>query len=751
MNDNSAVLEDIKERAGQSYASPLEHLFDLMKRQDLLVRRAVTQNRKGRDRVSAWERFAAVSDEEVEDLLRQAGDREFRPEPSQEAIRITSRLADLDDHISKRLACSIKAGIRLPLPELSRIFGLSPLETNVLMTCIAVEIDKRYERFYGYLHDDMTRRTASIGLILSFCCDSPEEEIRHRPIFSPPAPLMRYHLLHIVDETPGGSPFLSKTVRIDSRIASFLLGEHGLDSRIHDTVQLFAPPADLPARNDVHASLAARLVGAIEGCLDKKGPKKKPLFYLHGRTGAGRSALVREVCRHLGLQLLTVDAGRIAASTIGFEEGLLLAFRENLLCQSLIHIRHVDDVLEQKEDRRLASLLQYVEEMGGITFLSGEKPWSSPVSPEHILFLPVDVGLPDYDEQTQIWNSELQARGRVDAKELSFIVSKYPSSPEEIKDAVTTAETYAALRGGTALITPGDIHKACRSKNIPDLGHIARKIEPKSGLKDIILPHAQMSQLREICNQVHYRSVVYGAWGFGRKLSLGKGLNALFCGPPGTGKTMAAEVVANELCLDLYKIDLSQVVSKYIGETEKNLHQIFRKAETSHAILFFDEADALMGKRSDVKDSHDRYANLEIAYLLQKMEEYEGITVLATNLRQNMDEAFTRRIRFIIEFPFPEEDSRLRIWKGIWPKETPLAENVDLTLLAKRFKLSGGNIRNIALASAFLASSDGGAVEMKHLLKAAKQEFLKMGRLVDESEFARSGARQASDINKSTR
>jgi SpoVK/Ycf46/Vps4 family AAA+-type ATPase len=242
-----------------------------------------------------------------------------------------------------------------------------------------------------------------------------------------------------------------------------------------------------------------------------------------------------------------------------------------------------------------------------------------------------------------------------------------------------------------------------------------------------------MAHLREICAQAEYRNVVYGEWGFDRKLSLGKGLNMLFVGPPGTGKTMAAEVIAHELQLDLYRIDLSQVVSKYIGESEKNLDRIFTAAENSNSILFFDEADALFGKRSEVRDSHDRYANIEISYLLQKMEEYQGISVLATNLRQNLDDAFMRRVQAVVEFPFPDAEYRQRIWNSVFPQEAPLHDDVDFKLLAHEVQLAGGNIKNMALAAAFYAAGDGGSIRMEHLIQAARREHQKIGRSWNEA------------------
>src|SRR5262249_3197738 len=238
---------------------------------------------------------------------------------------------------------------------------------------------------------------------------------------------------------------------------------------------------------------------------------------------------------------------------------------------------------------------------------------------------------------------------------------------------------------------------------------------------------------------VKYRDRVYGEWGFDRKLSLGKGLSVLFAGPSGTGKTMSAEIIAGELGLDLYKIDLSTVVSKYIGETEKNLSRIFTEAETSNSILFFDEADALFGKRSEVKDSHDRYANIETGYLLQRMEEYEGVVILATNFRKNMDEAFVRRLHFTVEFPFPNASDRRRIWEGIWPTDTPRDPSLDVDFMAQRFELTGGNIRNIALAAAFLAADNSGSVDMTHLLRTTRREYQKMGKVITETELGQFG------------
>jgi SpoVK/Ycf46/Vps4 family AAA+-type ATPase len=322
------------------------------------------------------------------------------------------------------------------------------------------------------------------------------------------------------------------------------------------------------------------------------------------------------------------------------------------------------------------------------------------------------------------------------ALDISALASKFKFTGGQIQDAAATAENLARYRDAkTVSITMTDLYEACRLHSNQKLATLARKITPKYVWDDIVLAVDRLEQLREICNHVKYRDRVYGAWGFDRKLSLGKGLSVLFAGPSGTGKTMAAEIIASDLGLELYKIDLSTVVSKYIGETEKNLSHIFTEAETSNAILFFDEADALFGKRSEVKDSHDRYANIEIGYLLQRMEEYEGVVILATNFRKNMDEAFVRRLHFTVEFPSPGEADRRRIWEGIWPADTPRDPTLPLDFMARRFEVTGGNIRNIALAAAFLAADNSGIVDMTHVLRATKREYQKMGKVIAQEEF----------------
>ncbi len=356
-------------------------------------------------------------------------------------------------------------------------------------------------------------------------------------------------------------------------------------------------------------------------------------------------------------------------------------------------------------------------------------------TPAHLpldLHLQIDFPAPSHEERRQTWH----LAGNISLDDAAQLAAMYRLGAREVRSTVEMARSMAHLEGRNE-VTLADLKGAARSQSQPRLSTLAQKITPHFTWEDIVLPDDRLAQLREIANQVLYQHVVYEDWGLARKSSLGRGVAALFAGQSGTGKTMAAEVIANELGLDVYKIDLSGLVSKYIGETEKNLARIFDEASDSNAILFFDEADALFGKRSEVKDTHDRYANIEISYLLQRMEEYEGIVILATNMRSNLDDAFLRRMRAIVEFPFPEVEDRLHILQRTLSAAAPLAPDVDLPFMAQQFRIAGGNIRNIALLAAFLAASEDAPIGMGYLLRATKREYQKLGRLIAESDFGR--------------
>jgi hypothetical protein len=386
------------------------------------------------------------------------------------------------------------------------------------------------------------------------------------------------------------------------------------------------------------------------------------------------------------------------------------------------------------------AFLTALDEFDGLSVLSLEKPWDSRGELRRVAFVRVELPALSFTEREVLWARRLDGDSP-GADVLQRVASTFRLSAGQIRDAAQMARVIAGWRTAAsdppARLEAGDLFAACRAQSTGRLDKLAHKIGTTYGWDDIVLPADQMTQLREISMQVRHRKTVLEHWGFDRHLAMGKGVNVLFAGPSGTGKTMAAEIIAHDLGLELYKIDLSTMVSKYIGETEKNLDQVFAAAREANAILFFDEADALFGKRSEVKDAHDRYANIEVGYLLQKMESFDGVAILATNLRKNLDEAFVRRLHVTIDFPFPEDADRLRIWQKVFPHSAPVASRVDFPMLARQFKLAGGNIRNIALLASYLAAEDDCEIGMPQIIRAVKREYQKMGKLVTEGDFGR--------------
>ena len=603
-------------------------------------------------------------------------------------------------------------------------FQLSLFDLDVLLVALAPEIDLRYERLYAYLQDDVTRKSPTVDLALNLLCQSLPDKLEKRHRLTVSGPLIEHRLIQTVPPTAqADASFLSHALAVDRRIVQFLLGDDGLDLQLKPFCQLEqapTPPAQLPM---------AMSESWMAGLALSDGDLLPLRLYLQGVPGIGKQGVAAAIAAHLQAPLLKANLAQVGGSLSEITDKLTLVQREAQLHRAVLYLSGVD-ALVQTEAQTSRWVTDLLNQFGGVVVLAGHQPWAkfNILCPDLVW---VPLMLPDAAERRLYWQNALDAVGVVlSPPEVDRLAEQFRLTPEQIEGAVREALRPTMVLAATSreALTLVDLMAAARQQSGQELAALAQKLTPKYQWQDVVLPVDQTAQLREICHQARYREQVYGAWGFGDKLSRGKGLAMLFAGPPGTGKTMAAEVMANELQLDLYRIDLSQVVSKYIGETEKNLDRIFMAAQTANAILFFDEADALFGKRSDVKDAHDRYANIEVGYLLQKMEDYEGITILASNLRQNMDDAFVRRIQMIVEFPFPDEESRHRIWQVTFPPAVPLAEDVDLAVLAREVKLPGGNIKNIALAAAFTAASAGGDMHMEHLIKAAQREHQKLGR-----------------------
>jgi len=713
------------------YANNLEYLLDELSRINRLIH--IYLERVRADLPEYMDEFMGlyVSEDEIQKLQKSSGfgqGQKVLPATGLEEIKVIRR------QINNRKLESLKNCRELRLHILSELFSLDEFEIDVLLIGLAPEIDLKYEKIYAYLQNDVTKKRPGIDLVLNLLCPTIEEKIKARAYFSPAAALLNNHLVHLVEgQVESGSSTISSFIKIDERIINFLLGLDEIDLKIRNFSYLLKPRRsfeDLILPED----FKNRLMIIVSRYRENKFPLK---FIFSGPLGTGKKIAAEAICREAGVKLLVVN------SEIFLEGQSLdnadLIMREALLQNSALYLQDFDLFLANRELKNVQEfLIQVLKSYPGWIFLAGKEFMECCGGLISNGFTPFPFPLPSYVIRKQLWESCLKVYEVDGETDLKSLASKFRFSGGQIRDAVRAACSYS---GGENPSSPAlsmeSLYAGCKAQSSRNLSTFARKIEPNYAWDDIVLPEDIKKHLKEVSGFIKHKGVVYSDWGFDKKLSLGKGLNVLFSGPSGTGKTMAAEVIARHTELDLYKIDLSCVISKYIGETEKNLSNIFKEAESSNAILLFDEADALFGKRSEVRDSHDRYANIEINYLLQKMEEYEGVTILATNLRQNMDEAFVRRLHIIVDFPFPDEESRLNIWETVFPKEAPIGSDVDFSILAREVKLSGGHIKNIALTAALYAAEEGGAIRMIHIVHAVKREYEKLGRTWNVFQYDR--------------
>ncbi|MBI3803969.1 MAG: ATP-binding protein [Nitrospirae bacterium] len=689
-----------------------------------------------------------LSQKEAERLLTSEIRPDNRPKSrinDPEADALSAALDRLRREILSRKKATLEKGGALSLSHLTHLFQLSPVEETALIVTLAPELDPKYAKLYAYLQDDLTRKFPSVDLILRLACLRGEVGPEGRFFFSPQAPLLRWHLVQPVGETGLAIPRLNQGFVLDERTVAFLLEIAQVDGKVLPYLRSVQREGGEETVLPPHAAeIVSQLQRLISSQFQRSSvPAQKVLAYFYGPGAADGREIARTLCGRLKVRLIEVDLIALHQAALSgifpFSEGLRRVVREALLQPAALYLTGFEKGREEGDWKtsETSAMEALLKEAAWLTFIEGAQSWVPTAPSEESLFFPLLLPLPGPQYRIEGWKGLVGRRpSAVGKEEIESVSIRYRLTLREMEDAMALARDRAALRAPTRPeVAVDDLLWACRERSQTHFGGLARSITPRASWDDLVLPESVFQQLREILAQVRHRPKVFHDWGFEKKLLLGKGVYVLFTGPSGTGKTLAAEVLAQTLGRDLLKVDLSAVVSKYIGETEKNLQRIFSGAERSDAILFFDEADALFGKRSEVKDAHDRYANIEINYLLQRLEEYEGIVILATNFSQNIDDAFSRRIQTSIEFPFPNEVSRLEIWKKHLPKEAPLADEVDLGFLASRFKVSGGNIRNIVLNAAFLAAEGGEPIRMTHLLQAIRREYEKLGKRYSESEF----------------
>jgi hypothetical protein len=608
--------------------------------------------------------------------------------------------------------CSEDELARLPAPPaletLAKTFRLSPFERAIVLLCAGIELDASFAGLCAAAQGDAARAYPTFSLALA-ALPAP-----HWSALTPAAPLRRWRVIELVNQP--GSPLTLNPLRIDERILHFLTGIQYLDDRLVGLIEPVSTDELVPS----HLTLARQIAHTWAGAHGQP-----PVIQLCGVDEATKRAIAATGCAEVGLHLHAVMAETVPANAGELEGFIRLWEREAALVSSALYV----DIgaVDNADARAVAQVSRLLERVNSPLLVSTREPWRPLRRGMHTL----EVRKPTAAEQRKVWQDLLGGAAIGVNGHMNALVSQFNLGIPAIRASVQQALTSGA--DGEALAM--ELWDAGRSQARPRLEDLAQRIDPVATWDDLVLPDGEKSLLHEVAAHVAQRATVYETWGFAAVSSRGLGISALFAGASGTGKTMAAEVLANTLRLDLYRIDLSSVVSKYIGETEKNLRRVFDAAEDGGAILFFDEADALFGKRSEVKDSHDRYANVEISYLLQCMEQYRGLAVLATNMKGALDSAFLRRIRFVVNFPFPDAIQRAEIWQRIFPPRTPI-EGLDIGKLA-RLNLAGGNIRNIALNAAFLAVDAGEPVRMTHILRAARSEYAKLEKPLTEFEIGR--------------
>jgi len=612
---------------------------------------------------------------------------------------------------------------RLPAPAaldvLSGAFALSSFERAIVLMCAGVELDASFASLCAAAKGNAHRPYPTFSLALAALPDA------HWSALTPGAPLRQWRLIEPIGAgaagAGAGSLLTTCPLRIDERILHFLAGVSQLDERLTGVLE----PIDASAGGELPPSqqgAAAQIVSAWTAT-----PGDAPAaVQLCGDDRWSNRAIVTAACQQLRWPLCVMPASLVPQSAAELDLLLRLCEREAALtgCALLVE---VDDVIGNSGDSSATAVRNWIERYRGALVVASREPLPGVVLRARVA---VHARKPTRAEQAMLWQRELgptaqELDGELDG-ELDALISQFDLGATAIRSAALQARD-----GHNPTSLGARLWETCREQSRPRLDDLAQRIECVASIEDLVLPDRALRILREIALHVRHRATVYERWGFADKCARGLGIGALFCGPSGTGKTLAAEILARELRLDLYRIDISQVVSKYIGETEKNLRRVFDAAEEGGAVLLFDEADALFGKRSEVRDSHDRYANIEVSYLLQRIEAYRGLAILTTNMKDALDPAFLRRLRFVVHFPFPDLAQRAEIWRRIFPRQTPL-EDVDAQRLA-RMSVAGGNIRNIAMGAAFAAAAAGEPVRMTHLATAARAEYAKLEKPLDEA------------------
>ena len=728
------MADTVQAAANRPYQNNQDYLADALKKIQLRLNLAVLKQRAQQREL---EDTNLVSNELLHELYLDSAE-SLQPHASaNKLVALEKTIAQLDAQMEARLVLSREQNVFIPMDMLRYLFNLSPLEMDVLLVFLAPYIEERYQKLYGYLTTAKAYPNLSVQLLVHILAQNYQQRAYITTCLSNEAPLLKWQLLNYADNASSGIT-LASAFNLDLSIANFLLEVINTSSSQQDywtVIPSDGQIASLSLDEALKSQLQQLLANLKAGLTEYKtnfvyfyGPDPSVMVQTMAALATSLSAKPAKIDAHYLLDIIqacrydTQQARQRIRRLIRellLNNYCLLITSAELLYEDETKVFYVEQLLFKELSAAFKIIFLQAKRLHRLNLsdiANGEKAL-------HVLSL--EFPLPDFALRRQLWERALTRYQLASvSSEASHLANTFVLTQSQI-DAITQTIAAQNLTEPTAIIA--NILAACNTQNQDDLHEFAKPQKRKLSLADIVLTQATQAQLLEICQRKQYQRQIFHHWGFAAKNSVRDGLCALFYGPSGTGKTSAATVIANELNLQLYVIDVAVMLSKYIGETEKNFAKLFDVAESSNAILFFDEADALFGKRSEVKDAHDRYANVQTSYLLQRIETYRGIIILASNMLNNIDEAFMRRIQFLVEFPMPNEQLRQQIWQQAFPKDAPLASDFDYRFLAKKLKLAGGNISNIALRAAFQAA-DTGQISMQHIMQAAQQEYAKLGK-----------------------
>ncbi len=675
------------------------------------------------------------------DILSSLGSKALSEEESELSPIAKEQFENAFFHIESRRRRSVKGGFVPPFEALCIKLELNSFERFVMLLAFSVVYDRKYEGIFAYLHnnaaDYLPTKWLGIKLYQFLFSDS---TINGADLLGGASRLCRFILEDNGEVKKKGEA--AERLIMRRRAAAYILGNNKMDSSLEafaETVSADKSDSFIPVREDSFSLAIDYFKTNFTAC-----DKKCSILNIYGPTGIGRRYMASLCASKAGLPLIVIDVRRLIASLqiIKLTQALDYIRAEFFFLGAVpcFLLDRNEDISEDEEDKksesdfevRLKFIAEYISSNYPFAFWASKEK-ETVFSETSVSFMGIEMPMLTANERMRFWNVWSAGLEFSNDVNLEICANQYILSPKAIRSVLDSSAYLAGFENKA--IDAEILRKSVRLHSVNQLGRYATLINAVFTWDDLVVSDEQKRQMMMLCNQVKYRGKVGEEWGFHKKTPYGRGLCALFYGSPGTGKTMAVQVMANELGLDLYRIDLSQLVSKYIGETQKNISNLFRKARNINAMLFFDEADSMFAKRSEVKDSNDRYANADTAHLLQKLEDYEGITILATNYVNNIDDAFKRRIKFMINFVFPTEQVRLEIWKKVLPVTAALDESIDFEFFADKFELSGSNIKEILTNAAYLAAAEGGGLKNCHIVESIKLNFFKYGKVLTNNDF----------------